>query len=124
MNFLTIISENSYLAVALFCLVMLMSEWVYGKKCWHYNVDGSNPAMKDHMLTKRYHLDQREGVDIQKINLKIARSHCAVILLSSAIMLLNLFIGALFFFVGNFIVSYLVIKKIGDSYSNHPFKTS
>ena len=117
MGFLNAITDNLYLTVGLFGLIMLLSELVYSKQCWHYNFEQTD-AMQAHLLNKRYKLNQRQDVDLPDINRRIARCHIIVILCSCGVMLLNLFVGALVFLVGNFLSSYLLICKIGRSYTD------
>lgn len=116
MGFLNAITDNPYLTVGLFGLVMLLSELAYAKQCWHYNFEQTD-AMQAHLLNKRYKLNQRQDVDLPDINRRISRCHIIVILCSCGVMLLNLFVGALVFLVGNFLSSYLLICKIGKSYT-------
>lgn len=125
MKILSAITDNLYLTVGLFCLVMLMSELTYSRRGLHYSTDISgNEAMRQHLLNKQYQLHRREGVDIPGINRRIARCHCAVIVAAGGLMLVNLFAGTVFFLIGNMASTYLLIRKIGKEYSTFPFKQS
>ena len=117
MGFLTVISENTYLAIGLLCLVMIMGELTYSKNCLHYNT-GESEAMREHILNKRYQLYLCENVDIVGINRKIARCHIVVIIASCLVMLANVIVGAILFLAGNLLASYLLICRIGESYNN------
>lgn len=119
MNYLSIISDNNRLAVLLFCAVMLLGELAYAKQHWHYSQDTKkHPNMKEHLLNKKYHLDQRSDVDVAAINSTIAKAHCAVIIVSGIVMFFYMLPGALLFLFGQVLVSLFIIERIGRQYTH------
>ncbi len=116
MKILSTISENTYLAIGLFCLVMIMTELAHGKKQWHYNREQSE-RMREHPLNKRYKLYLKSNVNIAQINRMFTSSHIAVIVIAGVIMMFHLLIGLLFYLAGTVAVSYLLTYQIGETYN-------
>lgn len=121
MKILSAITENAYLAIGLFCLIMLLSELTFCKQQLHYNFSDSE-RMKAHLLNTRFHLNEREGVDLAAINLSITRWHCIVLVVSGLIMLVNVVVGGALYILGSVIVTYFVVLHIGKQYAQNPRK--
>mgnify|MGYP004501165585 FL=1 len=122
MKILSAITENLYLTIGLFCVVMLLSELTFCKRQMHYNFNDTE-RMKAHLLNTKFRLNEREGVDLAKINLTITRWHCIVLVASGLLMMLNVVAGGALYIVGSLVVTYFIILHIGKQYEKNPLKT-
>lgn len=121
MKILSAITDNIYLAIGLFCLVMLLSEVTFYKHQLHYNFS-DNERMKAHILNTQFHLNERQGIDLDHINLTITRWHCGVLILSSLLMMVNVVAGAAVYLLASIVVTYIVILRLGKKYEHYPLK--
>ncbi len=119
MHFLSAITENLYLTIFAFCLIMLATETMYGRSGMHYSKNIiSDLNMRQHPLNAKYRLYQRSDVDDGAINRKISACHCIVIVISCLIMCLNIIAGLFVLLIGNGTATYLLIEHIGKSYTD------
>lgn len=121
MNYLSAIAGSNHLAVALFCVVVFLSELTFYRKEMYYNFSDTE-RMRDHLLNTRYQLCDREDIDLTYINTAIARVHFTVLAVGGVIMFFQIVLGAMIYLLGSLIGTYLTILKIGEKYKNNPYK--